>query len=71
MASRSSIDANYQQLDDDVLCGCMHEAVEPHTCPFADEINDDQSRCTCCEECTHDCSHEAEFAGCLEAAILE
>ena len=32
-------------------------AQEPHTCPFAVEINDDEtSLCTCCKECTHECA---------------
>lgn len=35
---------------------CPHDATEPHVCPFADEIHDDQETlCTCCEACTHEC----------------
>ncbi len=32
-------------------------AQEPHPCPFASEIhNDDDTLCTCCERCTHECA---------------
>ena len=32
-------------------------ADEPHTCPFAEEINGNtESLCTCCSSCTHDCA---------------
>ena len=31
-------------------------ATEPHTCPYAEDINDDHTTlCTCCEECEHEC----------------
>lgn len=30
--------------------------VEPHTCPYKEEINDDsETLCTCCDECAHQC----------------
>ena len=36
-------------------CG-KNPATELHTCPFAEEINDDhESLCDCCEECEQEC----------------
>jgi hypothetical protein len=34
-------------------CACP---VEPHPCPFEEEINNDSTPCTCCPECEHECS---------------
>lgn len=31
-------------------------ATEPHTCPYAEDINDDHTTlCTCCRECENNC----------------
>jgi hypothetical protein len=30
-------------------------ATEPHTCPYYDEIYDEEIICTCCEECEQGC----------------
>lgn len=38
-------------------CGDNY-ATEPHPCPFAQEINDDDTMCTCCEACTNDCADD-------------
>jgi len=36
---------------------CGNAATEPHTCPFAEEINDDsETLCTCCDDCTQECA---------------
>lgn len=42
------------------LAGCVCGAVqdEPHTCPYAEEINNDTSLCTCCEECAQRCADD-------------
>lgn len=33
------------------------ETVEPHTCPYAEEINDDHdTMCWCCDDCTYECA---------------
>jgi hypothetical protein len=38
-------------------CEGRNEAREPHACPFKSEIrNDDQTTCTCCKDCTHECA---------------
>lgn len=40
------------------LCKCgKNPAVDPHACPYAEEIgdNDDPEYCTCCDECIHEC----------------
>jgi len=38
-------------------CGKNH-ASEPHPCPFQEEINNDPTSCTCCDECTQECINE-------------
>ena len=39
-------------------CRCgKNEATEPHTCPYAEDINDDyESLCSCCDACVHECA---------------
>jgi hypothetical protein len=38
-------------------CTCDTEVIEPHTCPFAEDVNgDSESLCTCCEHCEDDCA---------------
>lgn len=37
-------------------CTCNNN-IEPHTCPFTEEIYDDyESLCNCCNECTYQCA---------------
>ena len=32
-------------------------ALAPHACPFAGEVRADVARrCTCCQQCTHECA---------------
>lgn len=43
---------------DVALCRCGNNpATEPHSCPFAEEIgdNNDPEYCTCCDDCRHEC----------------
>lgn len=42
----------------DRTCTCDTDEVEPHSCPFAEEIqfNDDPEYCTCCSTCEHECA---------------
>lgn len=53
---RETRDDDANQRD---VCGrfgkCANRANPPHTCPFAVEIHDDHRKCTCCDECTHEC----------------
>lgn len=45
-------------ITEDMICDrCMKKPQQqPHTCPFAVEIHDDdESLCTCCEECEDHC----------------
>lgn len=35
-------------------CGCDVDG-HSHTCPFAEELYDDDRECTCCEACTCQC----------------
>jgi hypothetical protein len=38
-------------------CGGKGVAESLHHCPYASEINDDhEEKCTCCDECTHECA---------------
>lgn len=45
-------------------CGCpcpkckTRAAAEPHICPYADELYDDKTLCTCCTECEHNCADD-------------
>lgn len=41
-------------------CTCSEDSgIEPHTCPFAEEINgDDTTLCTCCDYCTTQCAYD-------------
>ena len=44
-------------LDAD-LCKCgKNPATESHSCPYAEDIgdNDDPDYCTCCDDCRHEC----------------
>lgn len=42
----------------DAIGGCNNPASEPHSCPFASEINDNDEPeyCTCCDDCQHECA---------------
>ena len=34
----------------------VNDAQSEHTCPYAEEINDDSdSLCDCCSDCEHEC----------------
>jgi hypothetical protein len=36
-----------------------HEGKQPHVCPFRWEINDDdETLCTCCDDCTQECADD-------------
>lgn len=34
---------------------CQHERVTPHKCPYRWELHDDETLCSCCEECEDNC----------------
>lgn len=39
-------------------CG-KKEAQEPHPCPYAQDIHDDnETLCTCCEDCEYECAQD-------------
>ncbi len=38
------------------LEGCDCGYSDPHTCPFKEDMNGDDTECTCCEECTNNCA---------------
>lgn len=34
-------------------------AEEPHTCPYAEDVNDDhETLCDCCDECREQCAND-------------
>jgi hypothetical protein len=37
-------------------CSCGNDAEEEHTCPYAEELHGDETLCTCCYECQHQCA---------------
>lgn len=46
------------ELDQDDKCqSCQNEeALELHTCPYAEEINNDsENLCNCCSNCINQC----------------
>ena len=49
--------------DRDRLCGARDGCTKPasdesHPCPYAQEINDDDSECNCCEDCESECADD-------------
>ena len=41
----------------DELCTCgTYPKGEPSPCPYAQDINDDDSPCECCDRCKDDCA---------------
>ena len=38
------------------MCNCSEVEHQEHTCPYKDDISDDQTPCSCCEACTRDCA---------------
>jgi len=37
------------------VCKC-NPATEPHLCPFASDVHEDDTPCTCCVECEEACA---------------
>lgn len=35
---------------------CGNLASPSHTCPFSEEIHNDDTECNCCPSCTHECA---------------
>ena len=45
--------------DEDELEGCIHEKLEPHLCPYQQDVNKDSTTlCTCCERCQQTCADD-------------
>jgi hypothetical protein len=43
-------------MEDKEKCKCGDDAEPPHPCPFKEDIHgDDETLCTCCKSCRHDC----------------
>jgi hypothetical protein len=37
-------------------CKCGAKGQPDHTCPYATEINEDDRKCNCCDECAYQCA---------------
>lgn len=46
-------------MADEQTCKCDGPAsIEPHTCPYAVDIEDDDSECMCCSDCEQICADD-------------
>jgi len=43
-------------MRDESNCKECKKNTKSHPCPFAQEINNDDTECNCCEDCTDECS---------------
>lgn len=52
--------ANFPEVSPAVCCQCKNEPqLEPHSCPFLSDVKDDEETlCTCCARCTHECAQD-------------
>lgn len=39
-------------------CMKLVPSVEPHTCPYAEELDGCEDTCKCCEKCTENCAND-------------
>lgn len=38
-------------------CRCGEPAIDPHPCPYAEDVNNDsEMHCVCCDECRYQCA---------------
>lgn len=45
--------------EQEAIHGCGHEQTEPHTCPYAEDVNNDsETLCTCCDACAQECAYD-------------
>ena len=66
---KARIEAIIKQLtlidvsDNDKCSICkINEAQSKHTCPYAEDINDDSdSLCNCCSNCKHECCMDIQL----------
>lgn len=47
-----------EQDNPEDIWSCQHhkDKQPPHTCPYAEDILNDVSLCTCCSDCEHQCA---------------
>ena len=49
----------YPPINDSVCGRCKTEqAIPDHTCPYAQEIHNDDKLCNCCDDCQYNCAME-------------
>jgi len=54
---RATLRKQRRKLSGNRLCKCGNvNSYGKHTCPFAEEMYEDQGLCNCCSECTHNCA---------------
>lgn len=39
-------------------CPDCNIQIEPHTCPYKVDVEDDYEECTCCEKCQDECADD-------------
>jgi len=48
---------DYDDYDYKSKCKCGKPGKPDHTCPFAEDVHDDDvSQCNCCDSCQHECA---------------
>jgi len=53
---RSLLTKEIEMEDEKIKCDCGKDGKESHTCPYAEDVNNDSdSLCNCCEGCEHEC----------------
>lgn len=45
-------------LEGSLKCKCGEDCDDLHPCPYGSEINNDDTPCNCCPECTQQCAWE-------------
>jgi len=45
-------------MTDPIRCPHTESHRPPHSCPYAHDVNGDESECVCCEECATACSDD-------------
>lgn len=55
--SAEQYQATHGEVSATVEYCCSNLATEPHTCPYKSDVdNDNETLCTCCAHCEHECA---------------
>lgn len=53
------MDASDEVIKTECFFGGEHDACKPHTCPYREEIdNDNETLCNCCDDCKQQCADD-------------